>query len=55
MDTNTFLGLALIICQTGWGVAAWKASQANRAQIDEHTKQDEGNFIALRALIRQRA
>jgi hypothetical protein len=44
MDTNTALGIALIVMQTGWGVAAWKASKATAKRQVEHEKSDADNF-----------
>lgn len=51
MDTNTVLGIALILMQTGWGVAAWNASRTVKSQLAAHTKQDEHNFNELRGII----
>jgi hypothetical protein len=55
MDTNTLLGLALIITQTGWGIAAWKASQANKKQMVEHQVKDDANFAELRQALNLQA
>lgn len=54
MDGNTALGIALIIMQTGWGVAAWKAAQAGKSRMDEHEKKDEANFNKLFAAVKVR-
>lgn len=41
MDTDTALGIALIISQMGWGIAAWKASKQTRDIVEAHIKEDE--------------
>jgi hypothetical protein len=48
MDTNTMLGIALIVMQTGWGVAAWKASRATAVRQAEHEKTDADNFNKIK-------
>jgi len=52
MDGQTILGIALIITQTGWGIAAWKASQRTEKKLAEHEAKDEANFAELKKTLK---
>lgn len=47
MDTNTFLGIALIVAQTGWGVAAWKGLRTVAARQVAHEAKDDQRFADI--------
>lgn len=47
VDTNTVLGIALIVAQTGWGVAAWKSNRAVAVRQVAHEAKDDERFAAL--------